>query len=234
MPPKIHAQRANVSAEFIDLMIELYSEWMLNNQNLIKAGTTRKGFEHYTYTAKRMMPIVRRVSDDRTGLDYEVTRLRGLPFTDFLVVQNVDPTEQERSIPWLVGRTRHVTITNYARRSEVMGQLGSYDIYVPSTIVRTPQLGHIHMIPQRNQWSINRHPHHYLNVDRSLDHGAGSPLSYQTGNCYGSYSGVLKRMVDLPDFPALFGQLFGHLCTYGDSPPRRMNMLDFDTTTPER
>jgi hypothetical protein len=235
MPPKINIQRARIAPEFIDLMIELYGEWMTRNQNLIIQGSQRDSFRHFAMTAKRMLPIVRRQSDDREGLDYEVTRLRGLPFTDFLVVMDVDPTDDEGArIPWLVGRTKHVTIRNYQKRTEVMGELGRYDVYIPSTIVRSPQLGHIHMIPQRNQWALNRHPHHYLNVYEPEFERSGSPLRYPTGNCWGSYSAVIKRMVDLPDFPALFGQLFGHLGTYGDSPPRRMNTLDFDTHTPER
>ena len=234
MPPKIHARRANISDEFIELIIALYKEWMLKNQGLIKQSVSNTRFEHYARTAQRMLPIIRRISDDRAGVDYEITRLRGLPFTDFLVVHDVDPTEQEDRIPWLVGRTRHVTITNYARRSEVMGELGRYDVYVPSSIVRRPELGHIHMIPQRNQRSSNRHPHHYLQTYGEAVAADRSPLSYPTGNCYGSYSAVIKKMVDLPDYPALFGQLYGHLSTYGDSPPIRMNNIDFDTITPER
>jgi hypothetical protein len=238
MPPKINAQRAVIAPEFIDLMIELYAEWMTRNNNLIIQGTQREGFKHYAFTARRMLPIVRRQSNDREGLDYEVTRLRGLPFTHFLAVMDVDPTEESgEKIPWLVGRTKHVRIADYRRRSEIIGELGCYDIYIPSTIVRTPQLGHIHMIPQRNQRSHNRHPHHYLNDGRLYDNEMvmdRSPLSYLTGNCWGSYSAVIKRQVDLPDFPALFGQLYGHLSTYGDSPPRHMDQLDFDIHTPER
>ena len=250
MPPKINLKRANISTEFVDLMTALYAEWVTKNERVILAGKTNKGFEHFTMSARRMLPIIKRVSDDRKGLDYELTRLRGLPYTDFVVVMDVDPTWDPREpewdddydeaeewknaprIPWLVGRTKFVTMTNYANRSEIKGQLGHFDVYIPSSIVRSPELSHIHMIPQRNQRSVYRHPHHYLQTDGEAI--TRSPLSYRTGNCYGDYSGVIKGMVDEPDFPELFRQLFGHLSTFGYGPPINLSSLDYDIHSPER
>jgi len=255
MPPKINLKRANISTEFVDLMIALYAEWVTKNDRLIRAGLTNKSFEHFTHSARRMIPIIKRVSDDRKGLDYELTRLRGLPYTDFVVVTDIDPTwevgepdwdeddadefyareyAEAPKIPWLVGRTKFVSMTNYANRNEVMGQLGRFDVYIPSSIVRSPELGHIHLIPQRNQRSIYRHPHHYLQTDGEQIARNRSPLSYRTGNCYGDYSGVIKGMVDEPDFPELFRQLFGHLSTFGYGPPISLSSLDYDIHTPER
>jgi hypothetical protein len=253
MPPKLNLQRATISNEFVDLIIALYAEWMTRNERLIRAGVTNKGFSHFTHSAQRMLPIVKRVSDDRKGLDYEITRLRGLPYTEFVVVTDIDPTyhiadydedlddlavdeedyyrreyAKAPKIPWLVGHTKFVTMTNYANRQEVMGRLGCFKIYIPSSIVRSPELGHIHLIPDRNTRSINRHPHHGLTTDGEIMNSSRSPLTYPTINCYGDYSGVIKGMIDEPDFPELFRQLFGHLSTFGYGPPIHLSSLDYD------
>jgi hypothetical protein len=59
MPPKLNLKRANISKEFVDLMIQLYAEWVTKNERLIKAGTTNKSFEHFTMSARRMILIIR-------------------------------------------------------------------------------------------------------------------------------------------------------------------------------
>ena len=249
MPPKLKLQRATVHPEFVETMQAMYAEWITKNDRLIRAGTKNSNFAHFTHSARRMFPIVKGISNDRAGLDYEITRLRGLPYTDFTVIRDVDPSrvpdldgwdyeedgEPDLSdvpiIPWLVGRTKFVVMTNYANRGEIMGQLGHFDVCIPSSIVRSPEIGHIHMIPHRNYNSINRHPHHGIQVGDSVRH---TPRLYPTINCYGDYSGIIKGMVDEPDFPELFRQLFGHLSTFGFGPPISLSSLDYDITTPER
>jgi hypothetical protein len=147
------------------------------------------------------------------------------------------PGQNEGSIHWLVGRTRHVTATYFNERKwnpetgrfvgKIAGELGRYDIYIPETIVSSPSLSSIHMIPQRHQFSIDRHYHHYINTEAVTRH----PLSYRTGNCWGDYEGPLASMLSIIDLPELFRQLYVHLCTYGYAPPKRT--LDFNTTIPE-
>ena len=234
MPPKINLQRAAVAPEFIEVMIALYAEWITKNERVIRQSIGTK-HEHFAHSGRRMMKIVKRKNDSpRAGLDYEIARLRGLPYREFFVVEDVDPTNVHGPrIPWLAGHTRFVTMTYHQNRNDVKGYMGCYTIYIPASIVRNPDIDTIHMIPDRNPNSVNRHPHHYLNV---LDGTRiiGSPLAYPTGNCFGDYSGVIKGMVDEPDFPELFRQLYGHLSTYGVMPPRSLSSLDFDITTPER
>jgi hypothetical protein len=227
MPLKI-TKVTNISPEFLQLVQTMYSEWMTRNQGLIQRGISDKRYDHYAYTAKRMLPIVRGISPSaREGVDYELTRFRGLPYTDFVVVTGPYPGgEQAGMINWLVGRTKHVTATYFDHRNEIAGELGRYDVYIPETIVAHPDLGHIHMVPQRNQLSVNRHYHHYLNI--SEERAPSNPLALRTGNCWGSYSTPLKGLMDEPDFPELFRQLYNHLSTYGYAPPR--TSLDFDTS----
>jgi len=226
MPPKIK-QQTYVSPEFIDTMLNLYSMWLTLNMDMIKSGRGEIG-KRLGMTAKRLLPIVRRQSPDlRQGFDYELTRLRRMPFTEFDVIMDVDPTNQYPEILWLIGRTRHITATNYSNRNKIMGELGCYDVCIPSTIIQHPNLAHLHLIPLRNPGAAYRHFHHGIHQGT----GNGSPRSFHTGNCWGSYSGVIKGLMDEPDIPELFRQLHNHLCTYGELPPYRS--LDFDTTTKE-
>jgi len=234
MPPKINIQRANIAPEFIELMIDLYKEWVVKNERIIRQSIGNPRHEHFAHSGRRMLQIAKRQSPSpRAGLDYEITRLRGLPYDKFYVVEEPSPTNPDEVIPWLAGHTRFVTMTNHANRKEVMGHMGCYTIFIPSTIVEYPSIDSIHMVPDRNHLSRNRHPHHYLNVTPDMQLTL-SPLAYPTGNCFGDYSGVIKGMIDEPDFPELFRQLYGHLCTYGILPPRHLDDLDFDITTPER
>lgn len=226
MPPKIKAQ-TRVSPEFIDTMLAMYAQWMNLNMDMITShrGETSK---RLGMTARRLLPIVRRQSPDlRQGFEYELTRLRRMPFTEFFAIMDVDPNGEFREIPWLIGRTRHITATDFRNRNKIMGELGCYDVCIPSTIMQRPNLAHLHLIPLRNPNASYRHFHHGIHQGT----GSGSPRSFQTGNCWGSYSGVIKGLMDEPDIPELFRQLHNHLCTYGELPPYRS--LDFDTTTKE-
>ena len=227
MPPKLK-QQTKVSPEFIDTMLSMYATWIKLNMNMIKSGRGEIG-KRLGMTAKRLLPIVRRQSPDlRQGYEYELTRLRRMPFTEFHTIIDVDPNGAYPEIPWLIGRTRHITMTDYRNRNRIMGEMGCYEICVPSTIIAHPSLAHLHLVPTRNPLSYRRHPHHGINIGT----GNGSPRSYRTGNCWGSYSGVIKGLMDEPDIPELFRQLHNHLCTYGDQPPYRLEM-DFDITTKE-
>jgi hypothetical protein len=225
MPPKIKTQ-TNISPEFIDAILTMYSEWLTLNKRIITKGRGEIA-QRLGMTAKRLLPIVRRQSPDlRVGFQYELTRLRRMPFSEFYVVMDVDPNNEYPEIPWLVGRTRHITARDYRAPHPILGELGCYDVCIPSNAMRHPDLSHIHLIPLRNPNAENRHYHH------AGYPGTGpTPRSLHTGNCWGSYSGVIKGLMDDPDIPELFRQLHNHLCTYGDQPPYRR--LDFDTTTKE-
>ena len=231
MPPKLNLRNhTNVSPEFVDLMCEIYEKWASLHQAQIKDGASNPRNKHFTQTAARMMPIVRRQSPaPRVGLDYEITRLQTLPFTDFVVVRGPHPDDDvQEQIRWLVGRTCHVTATYYNHRSEIAGELGRYDIYIPEIVATRPDLYQIHMIPQRNQKSIARHYHHGI----SAIEVTRIPLNYPTYNCWGDYTIPLSGLMSELDIPELFRQLRNHLATYGDRPPFRE--LDFDTRTPEQ
>ena len=228
MPPKI-AANTRVSELFITTMLHMYAQWIKQNERLIKQAARGGVAQRLAMTARRLLPIVRRKSPDlRIGFEYELTRLRRMPFVEFTTVMGPNPNNTHDEIVWLVGITRHITMTNWVRRSEVMGEMGRYLIHIPSTIVQYPNMAHIHMLPERNIFAPHRHPHH-----AGFSRGdAENPLAWETGNCWGSYSGVIKGLIDEPDFPELFRQLYNHLSTYGDAPPYRLSM-EFDIRTPE-
>ena len=239
MPPRLKLNTAaTISPEFIMLVRELYGVWIRKYDNLIQRGIRspkQASVAHFAYSAKRMLPIIRGVSPEpRVGLDYEITRFTLIPYTEFDVIVGPHPNRNNHTqIRWLVGRTRHVTATYYNRRNEIAGELGKYDVYVPETVIASPNLDQLHMIPVRNPRSKARHYHHGIICPGTPQ---GQPLNYSTDNCWATH-GPLKALMDEPDFPELFRQLYNHLCTYGDRPPfgphSMRGDLDFDTRTPE-
>ncbi len=240
--------RTEVSQEFVDEMIKSYTIWL---EGLKKIATQRGGYGASRTTAARLIPIVRLQSDPeklRSGYDYEVTRLHCLPYKSLTIYEHTVSSGNDKGlkIKYFCAHTKHVEIHNYKGKS-VMGQLGEFKVFVPLNIFQTSDLTKIHMIPVRNPNSFNRHPHHYANnysvhtyrsdgtidFNHSIDPKTIHPLDRTTGNCWGSYQGPIQGMLSEPDFPEFFQQIFGHLRTYGDRPPKHMESLDYDWHTPE-
>ena len=209
--------RAEVTPEFIETMQMAYRIWLTNLQRSLDnmSAYSRENTLKYAGTnATRVIPIV-----SGSGLDVEVTRLRQSKFTKFELYSH-------SGISYLLGTTKHISIHDYISKRTI-GELGPYRIFLPVSIFAKPDLYAIHMIPMRNMKSVKRHCHHYTNSD--TEH----PLDRRTGNCWGSYSGIIQALIATPDIPALFMQLHNHLCTRGNSPPVHLEYLDFDHTTPE-
>jgi hypothetical protein len=236
--------KAEVTNNFVDLMIEIYETWL---KGIMK--TSRYGMKQGLGNVARTLPIVRRQNPDlHTGLDYEITRLRMTDYEKFYAT-TVNGTR------YIVGQTRHITLTEpimsrVGRRHvengdrRLRGELGKYHIYLSTDLFARSDMGLLHMIPERNPRSVFRHPHHYLaeysgryypgqngvTPARPLPAGV-SPLSAVTGNCWGTSSVPLKSNIEMPDIPALFLIMLQHARTYGNSPPIHMEQLDFDWHT---
>lgn len=217
-------KRAEVTPAFVDAMQQAYHLWLTHtNKNLtnMSAGSKKATMELHGLTIRRLIPIANGKSPNiREGIDFEITRLRGAKFLTF-------DTYTHRSSTYLVGTTKHISTHDYISK-EIIAELGCYRIFLPLSIFIKPDLSSIHMIPMRNMKSYNRHFHHYV-----IPETGGHPLELKTGNCYGSYSTIISTLMSTPDLPALFMTLYNHLSTRGNSPPKRLNDLDFDTTTPE-
>jgi hypothetical protein len=101
---------AEITPEFVDLMIDIYKAW------LERVMSIPQGFGMAGMTAinvKRVLPIVRRQSPDlHTGLDYEITRLRQAPFSKFYATTF-------KGTRYLVGITRHITLVDYQNRNSI-------------------------------------------------------------------------------------------------------------------
>jgi hypothetical protein len=219
--------RTELTPEFIPGFLQVYTSWMTIMSALANTASQRTMDKH-AVTIGRLLPIVKGQSPGlRSGLDYEITRFRALKYVKFEVFQHGNN-------PYLAGTTQHITCREWNGKKEIKGELGQYFVALPFDIFTRPDLGHIHMIPLRNGNSRTRHPHHYTrNYSQREIPEPAHPLDRETGNCYGDYSGPLKGLLDDPDLPALFQQLQGHLSTYGISPPKHLDQLDFDHTTPE-
>jgi len=223
--------RAIVTPEFVDLMIEIYTAW-LHRVEALYARSRSDMAGRAVANIRRVLPIVRRQSPDlHSGLDYEITRLRGANFSKF-------QTHEYKGTQYLVGITRHITLVNYLNRREILGELGPYRIFLSKEMFDKSDMRLIHMIPERNPRAVNRHPHHYIGERGSWDHravlsGPFHPLTAETGNCWGDVCNPAKGSIDDPDIADLFRLLQYHLTTKGNSPPIYVDSLDFDHTIPE-
>jgi hypothetical protein len=222
-------KRATVEPDFVDTMIEIYSQWL-------KAISAAKNNENFMEQKKgniaRLLPIVRRQNPSlHSGLEYEITRLRGLAYEKFY--SYVGPDGQK----YIVGLTNPITIRVYSN-NEILGKLGKYRVYLPMKLFATCNLGDLHMIPENNLFSVFRHPHHYIAAwpDESYLSSSnrqsekiykGNPLVGKTGNCWGDTTHSLRGSVEDPDIPAVFAILHRHLSTWGTQPPITMGLLDF-------
>jgi hypothetical protein len=203
-------KRTEVSEQFIEEMLSAYKRWLLN----VKENSP----ENYATSISRLLPIASKKSPSmREGYEYELTRLRTTEYESLSIFER-------NGRKYFAGATPHITIVDYRNRKKVMGELGSYSVYIPIEIFDDALMSSIHLIPHRNPNAMNRHPHHFTR-------SSGYPLDRETGNCYGTYTAVLKGLIDDPDLPELFRQYMRHLRTYGDRPPRKMQQLDFNWTS---
>ena len=150
-------KRASVNEHFLTLAFHIYEQWMENEEK--NARTYPAGAEVYKdRNAMRHARIINLLhggdGDGRSGKQYEVTKLRVLPFTEFSAISH-------GGTPYLVGQTKPIVINvgeNSRRIPEGDYHLGAYRIYIPPSVILKGNIDYIHMVPVKD--SLYREPLH--------------------------------------------------------------------------
>jgi hypothetical protein len=225
-------QRATVDDKFIALDREVYQMFLRREKN--NAASFPGGREAYLKSHAGAhaiaLSVLRKDGDgSRAGMDYEITRLRALPYARFTVA--------EHHGPWLVGITKPITIEHdeYGLTQKVF-HLGCYAVYVPFRALEDQDATAMHFVPIKNTMSLYRHPHHRIDLWGS--HSAYNdateaplhPLDKHIATCWGGFGGAIGGLLDIVDIPDLFRHIYLYLSRYDrGSPLVQIERLDFDT-----
>jgi hypothetical protein len=220
-------KRALVEDHFISLMMSIYKSWM--EREVTNAQNHPAGQEVYMQrNAMRHARIINMLNGGdgggRSGLTYEITKLRALPFTHFKAIANNGKN-------YLVGETKPILIDvgmNSRRIEQRVYHLGVYRVYVSANAMLTNNLTDIHMIPLKSPNTSSRFMHH-----TAFPEAGEHPLSFRTNTCWGDIGSVIKSYVADADIPELFRGLGFYLARYNISSPLvSINNLGWDTETP--
>ncbi len=212
MPPKM-TPRADVDRSFLDLSCEIYENFLKREKRqaaMFPAGEKAYMQQRGPALAKALA-VLRDQGDGRSGRDWEITRLRALPFTRFTSV-----THSARR--YLVGITKPIT-------HDVNGihyELGPYAIYVPVHELQNNATRGFHFIPTKAPKVEDRFMHHYAVRRNANDH----PLDYSPSTCWGTFGETIGNMVSIIDIPELFRFLQIYLTRYDPSSPLRGNKIE--------
>ena len=236
------APRAIIDDAFISVMLKVYKSILRKKTNELEtASRYRRGEENIRPVIARLDPIIKNINDGRTGMDYEKTRLRILPFAHYSAL-NYDGSL------WLTGKTRPIIIESFGTTYH----MGPYKVCIPVSAFADNSLDYIHFIPLKNVKSYNRHPHHHANFPgdnhfvyyfkEGEDEGKiVYPLADKPSTCWGNYGAILLACMADGDIPELFRNFYIYLTRYDSGSPlihlanssaHGIECVDFDTTTP--
>lgn len=143
-----------------------------------------------------------------TGIDLEVTRLRGIDF-ERIYAEEIDGQT------WFIGQTKDLKIqtvkgrnrsTRYSHGSSSFGEfhdLGDYKVYFPAQALATPKIKDIHFVPDRDPKTTARHFHHTASMRPNFHH----PVEMIPNTCWGGFSEVVAANMEACDLSDLFRML---------------------------
>ncbi len=225
--PVVITPRATIDDAFVEWTKDVYRTSLLREKEKAErypSGKARYLKERAPAHARALNVLTVAHSDGRSGMEYEKTRLRSLPYSRFTVVER----NGER---YGVGITKPITIVMPEGELHAgTWHLGPYAVYVPFSAVENQNAGEFHFIPIKNPKANNRFPHHYCESHYDED---THPLDRRVYTCWGSFSSTITTLLDALDVPELFRTLQIYLSRYDPhSPLRYIDELDFDTRSP--
>jgi len=150
------------------------------------------------------------IHSGRCGLDYEISRLRKLPYKRLLVKLHKDSMGTLHT--FLIGETHKLTTTigqenfknsrSQYRYQDFIGKKyehGPYFICVDKRCLGDSELIW-HIIPSPDPKSRCRHMHTSVNGHT----GASNPLDFVQRTCWGSFNGIIQNLCMDGDIPEIF------------------------------
>ena len=212
------APRAIIDDGFITIMLEAYRIVLNRKTTELEHGNRYGNTTGIQPVINRLTPILNGVNDGRSGMDYEKTRLRILPFTHFSALDYGGQF-------WMIGQTHPIIIkateTDYeTRKAFTMDyHLGPYKVCIPFATFNRRGIDGVHFVPLKNPLCYNRHPHHHANWRDYNDQTINHPLENNPSTCWGNYGSLLAALVADGDIPELFRQFYVYLTRYNASSP---------------
>lgn len=187
------APRASISQIFIDVLYEIFSARLA----LYKANLHNfTGHQGSIYFARNKMNILKLISllTDKNALDFELTRLRSLEYTEYDVKVNSNGRR------YLSGLTFPVIIPLGGAKVN----LGPYWVCTSLDFLKGIETqenreteGRFHFYPLREEMATHRTPHHYA---YELPHlPARSPLDYGSNTCLGGFNTIIYSLAKAGD-----------------------------------
>lgn len=187
------APRASISKEFADVLREIYSARLnLYKANLQNFNDQQKNI----YFTRNKMSISKLITllTDKSALDFELTRLRSLEYTEYDVKANSNGRR------YLCGLSFPVIIPLGGTKAN----LGPYWVCTSIDFLKGTEEredrdieGRFHFYPQRDEMATHRTPHHYA---YALPHiHARNPLDYGSSTCLGGFNTIIYSLAKAGD-----------------------------------
>jgi hypothetical protein len=211
-------ERAKIEDSFLDAYKILARDWLQNTHQKIRSmrdDNKRTYLTKSRYVMGRLSQIYKGDIEPGRGIDYEITRLRSLPYESFRFEQD-----------HFIGMTNNVIAEKYGRGPNIKGKkyvalydAGQYMIAVPYRALLTGAISSIHMIPMRGQPTQHRHPHH-----------TGSPYDgtlrgLSSSTCWAEFAAPCQSAAQAVDVVEMFRLLRIFVGRYNDNSPLTRDMI---------
>jgi hypothetical protein len=207
-------ERASISDAFKTAVLKLYEEYLKERRaryDALHAGYAKQAFLKDNGTA---IAKVQKYLKDPAAFDYQLTRLRSLPYTNFKVVRQ--PDWNNCGVTYLVGTTKDIIMID---AMDYKWKLGQYDVYIPLPSFKRGSIEEMHFIPLREPLCQNRHPHHYGSAKDIDEDDIEYPTQRSPQTCWGNFGQIVTACTRSLDVAELFRSLAFYVERYNwDSP----------------
>lgn len=199
MPIKI-AKQAKIDEEFVEELKDIALARAHTMQRQVERADPRMRdalLKQYGPHISRIARLFDPKASGRSGLDYELTRLKQLRYQWYRVIEY-------EGTRYLCGVTTPVTAVelipeNRQGQTPRTWDIGRYIIAFPVRDLKSATVDGLHLIPERAPKTYHRHFHHH-----GSEHDARSPFDHKPATCWGSFGGIVVDDAQCGDIPDLF------------------------------
>lgn len=217
MPIKI-VPRAVVSDAFIIALRALSKERLVTIKQ--EYDTYSESYrKHFITKEKNCLERLTRLAAESAFVDFEVTRLRALPYTRFDYLVHYNPVARKRAA-YLYGITQEIVLVHEGSSKY---NLGPYGVFLPLDALLRGQYDGIQLVPQWDPMTRGRHPHHTASQPVSSFTGEYvTPqhyLDYRPSTCWGGFGAIVMSCLHDGDIVELFRTVGVYLGRYDPHSP---------------